>query len=64
MAEYFANVYKKPVSDFKQPLFRVKLNDTDGYLPSEFCLLDGVPDSFRKSFGMREALKSVRINPQ
>ena len=64
VAEYFSSVYEKKVSDFKQPLFLVKVTDQDYYLPTEFCMLDGVPDSIRKSAGMRDALAHTRITPQ
>ena len=64
VAEYFSSVYDKKVSDCKQPLFLVKVTDQDYYLPPEFCMLDGVPDSIRKSAGMRDALAHTRITPQ
>ena len=47
----------------KQPLFLVKVTDQDYYLPPEFCMLDGVPESIRKSAGMRDALAQTRIRP-
>ena len=63
VAEYFSEVYDKQVTDGNQPLFLVKVTDQDYYLPPEFCMLDGVPDSIRKSAGMREALAQTRIRP-
>lgn len=33
------------------------------YLPPEFCIIDGVPDSVRKGAGMRDALSRTRCNP-
>jgi hypothetical protein len=56
VAEYFSQVYDKNVTAGNQPLFLVKVTDQDYYLPPEFCMLDGVPDSIRKSAGMRDAL--------
>ena len=64
VAEYFSQVYDKKITDFKQPLFLVKVTDQDYYLPTEFCMLDGVPDAVRKSPGMRDALARTRIDPQ
>ena len=51
------------MTDFNQPCFLVKVGDQNQYLPSEFCLLDGVPDSIRKGAGMRDALAMTRISP-
>jgi hypothetical protein len=45
-------------------MFLVKVADKSHYLPTEFCLLDGVPDSVRKGPGMRDALAQTRIDPQ
>ena len=64
LAEYFERVYGKRITDPNQPCFLVKMGDQDQYLPSEFCLLDGVPDSIRKGAGMRDALAMTRINPK
>ena len=44
-------------------MFVVKVADQEQFLPTEFCLLDGVPDSVRKGPGMREALAQTRIDP-
>lgn len=63
LAGYFQTVYGKVISDVNQPVFMVKLGDQHQYLPSEFCLLDGVPDSIRKGAGMRDALAMTRIEP-
>ena len=63
IAQYFATVHGKNVTDFNQPCFLVKMGDQEQYLPSEFCLLDGVPDSIRKGAGMRDALAMTRISP-
>lgn len=45
-------------------MFLVKVAEKSHYLPTEFCLLDGVPDSVRKGPGMRDALAQTRIDPQ
>lgn len=42
----------------------VKVAQKEFYLPTEFCLLDGVPESTRKGMGMRDALAHTRITPQ
>jgi hypothetical protein len=44
-------------------MFLVKIAEKDYYLPTEFCLLDGISDSVRKGPGMRDALAQTRINP-
>lgn len=64
IAEYFKQVYDRQLTDFGQPLFKIQVSDQEYYLPPELCLLDGVPDSIRKSPGMRDALTRTRINPQ
>lgn len=32
-------------------------------MPTELCLIDGVPESVRKGAGMRDALAHTRIDP-
>ena len=64
LAQYFANAYGKNVTDFNQPCFLVRITDQDYYLPSEFCLLDGVEESIRKGAGMRDALAMTRTSPK
>ena len=44
-------------------MFLVKVAEREFYLPTEFCLMDGVPDSVRKGPGMRDALAKTRIDP-
>jgi len=44
-------------------MFVVKAADRMFHLPTEFCLMDGVPDSVRKGPGMRDALAKTRIDP-
>lgn len=44
-------------------MFLVKVAEKEFFLPTEFCLLDGVPDSVRKGAGMRDALAQTRIDP-
>ncbi len=63
VADYFLKSYKKKITMPKQPLFLIKVADNSHHLPTEFCLLDGVPDSVRKSAGMREALMQTRVRP-
>jgi hypothetical protein len=56
IADYFAKTYGKKVTVPSQPLFLVKIAQREIYLPTEFCLLDGVSESIRKGPGMRTAL--------
>lgn len=56
VAEYFLRTYNKRVTQPKQPMFLVKVAEKEFHLPTEFCLIDGVPDSVRKGPGMRDAL--------
>ena len=64
IAEYFDKVYKLRVSDFRQPLFVVKMANDFLYLPPEFTILDGVPDHIRKGPGMRDALMQTKLSPK
>jgi hypothetical protein len=64
VAEYFLRCYNKKITVQKQPMFLVQVAGKSHYLPTEFCLLDGVPDSVRKGPGMRDALAQTRIDPQ
>lgn len=45
-------------------MFLVRVADKEFHLPTEFCLVDGVPDSVRKGPGMRDALAQTRISPE
>lgn len=63
IAQYFADTYQMHVSKPNQPLFMIKIAECYHYLPPEFCLIDGVPDSVRKGPGMRDALAKTRIRP-
>ena len=63
VAEYFLKTYNKRITMAKQPMFLVKVAEKEFFLPTEFCLLDGVPDSVRKGPGMRDALAKTRIEP-
>ena len=64
VSAYFEETYKKKITQKWQPMFVVKVAEKSHYLPTEFCLLDGVPDSVRKGAGMRDALAQTRIDPQ
>src|SRR5450830_1538131 len=48
VAEYFLKTYQMKISDKSQPLFLVKINGKECHLPSEFCTIDGVPESIRE----------------
>ena len=64
IADYFDKVYKLAIRDFKQPLFVIKMSNDYLYLPPEFTILDGVPDTVRKGPGMRDALMQTKLSPQ
>ena len=64
ITDYFQLSYNKTITDMNQPCFLVKIGDRNCYLPPEFCLIDGVPDSIRKGSGMRDALAMTRVSPQ
>jgi len=51
------------IKNLSQPLFAIKIGESNFYLPPEFCLVDGVTEDIRKSQGMRDALKATRIDP-
>ena len=64
IAQYFLQVYNLRVTDFRQPLFVVKMGNDFLYLPPEFTIIDGVPDHIRKGPGMREALMQTKLSPR
>ena len=47
----------------QQPLFICKVGEALMHLPTEFCLIDGVPDSMRNGRDMRDAMAKTRIRP-
>lgn len=64
IAEYFSKTYQMKVKTMRQPLFQVKINGKDCYLPPEFCTIDGVPETIREDpMKMRNVLSSCRKNP-
>ena len=64
LAEYFDSVYSLRVTDFDQPLFVVKMGNEFAYLPPEFTIVDGVPESVKKGPGMRDALMQTKLSPK
>ena len=64
VAQYFDMCYGLRLKCMKQPLFMIKNQDRNFYLPPELCLVDGVPDDIRKGRGMRDALAQTRITPE
>jgi len=64
VAEYYAKVYRLNVSDFKQPLFVVKMGSDFLHLPPEFTILDKIPDHVKKGPGYRDALTQTRLDPK
>lgn len=66
VARYFLREYKLKIKTKTQPVIYVKAGkDRWLKIPSEFCLVDGVPDSVRNnSQHMRKLLGEVRYNPE
>lgn len=65
IAKYFMTEYGLKISSKKQPVIYVK-RGKDRWLkiPSEFCIIDGVPDSIRASpRHMRDLLAKSRYDP-
>ena len=64
VAEYFSKTYAMKVKVLNQPLFQVKINGKECELPTEFCMIDGVPETIREDPAkMRTVLASCRRNP-
>lgn len=64
IADYFYSTYQLKVTDKRQPLFMVKINGKECYIPPEFCSIDGVPQQIREDpMKMRNVLQSCRKNP-
>ena len=49
VAKYFYKTYNLKISDKRQPMLIVSFGGRQVSLPSEFCLIDGVPDSIRNN---------------
>ena len=65
VAKYFYKTYNLKVSDKRQPMLVVSFGGRQVSLPSEFCLVDGVPDAIRNnSRAMRSLLNEVKQNPK
>ena len=65
MAKYFYRTYNMKITDKKQPMLIMNTQGRQVSLPSEFCLVDGVPDSIRNnSMAMRNLLNKVKQTPQ
>jgi hypothetical protein len=65
VAKYFYKTYNMKISDKRQPMLIVKTQGHNGSIPSEFCLVDGVPDSIRSNpSNMRNLLNKVKQTPQ
>ena len=64
VADYFLRTYNMKITDKNQPLFVCKIGGKECHLPTEFCTIDGVPDSIRSDpFKMRNVLQTCRKNP-
>lgn len=65
VAKYFYKTYNLKITDKRQPLLVVRTQGYNGQIPSEFCLIDGVPDSIRSNpNAMRTLLGKVKQTPQ
>jgi len=65
VAKYFYKTYNLKITDKRQPMLIVRAQGHACSIPSEFCLVDGVPDSIRSNpAAMRTLLGQVRQNPQ
>jgi hypothetical protein len=65
VAKYFYKTYNMKITDKRQPMLVMNTQGRSVSLPSEFCLIDGVPDSIRNnSTHMRTLLNKVKQNPQ
>ena len=64
VVEYFVKAYDLKISDPKQPLFIVKINEKECHIPPEFCTIDGVPETIRENSRlMRDVLQSCCKTP-
>jgi hypothetical protein len=64
VAKYFYKQYNLKVTDKRQPMLIMNQGGREISVPSEFCQLDGVPDSIRNnSRAMRSLLNAVKQNP-
>ena len=64
VAKYFYKQYNLKITDKRQPMLIMQQGGKNISVPSEFCLLDGVPDSIRNnSRSMRTLLNQVKQNP-
>lgn len=64
VAKYFYKTYKLKISDTKQPMLVMLQQGKKIYVPSEFCIMDGVPDSIRNNGrDMRSLLDKTRQDP-
>jgi len=65
VAKYFYKTYNMKISDKRQPMLIMNTQGRSVSLPSEFCLVDGVPDSIKNnSRAMRTLLNQVKQNPE
>ena len=64
VAKYFYQTYKLKVSDNQQPMLEMMQQGKPIYVPSEFCITDGVPESIRANGrNMRTLLSKTRQDP-
>ena len=64
VAKYFYKTYNLKISDKRQPMLMTKHQGRLISIPSEFCLMDGVPDSIRNNGkSMRTLLNKTKQTP-
>ena len=65
IARYFFTTYKLKVTNPKQPMLVVRSQGKNIKIPSEFCLIDGVPSEIRNSTQhWRKCLSKISQKPQ
>lgn len=64
VAKYFYKQYNLKISDKRQAMLVIKAAGRLCHIPSEFCMIDGVPDSIRSNpKAMKDLLAKVRQTP-
>mmetsp|Transcript_21726 Transcript_21726/g.33513 ORF Transcript_21726/g.33513 Transcript_21726/m.33513 type:complete len:341 (+) Transcript_21726:505-1527(+) len=64
VADYFFEQYSIKITDKFQPMLIMSRSSQDVSIPSELCIMDGVPEQIRKNGrDMRNLLNRVKQNP-
>lgn len=48
MLDYFLDMYEIKIRDTRQPLFEIQQKKQKIYLPTELCILVGIPEAIRE----------------